>query len=140
MTLKLHKPKGISDLGLTHVAVNVRNPDSKESYTADFLVDTGAWHSMAPASELKRLGVKPLGSRKYELASGEFVEYQFGPAVISFLGELAVTEILFGPDNTEPILGCLALESAGFLVDPKNQMLRKLEALPLKGFGLKSVA
>ena len=95
---------------------------------------------MAPASELKRLGVKPLGSRKYELASGEFVEYQFGPAVISFLGELAVTEILFGPDNTEPILGCLALESAGFLVDPKNQMLRKLEALPLKGFGLKSVA
>ncbi|HKV32870.1 MAG TPA: hypothetical protein VJP89_00970 [Pyrinomonadaceae bacterium] len=140
MTLKLHKPKGSSNLGLTHVAVNVRNPDSKESYTADFLVDTGAWHSMAPASELKRLGVKPLGSRKYELASGELVEYQFGPAVISFLGELAVTEILFGPDDTEPILGCLALESAGFLVDPKNQRLRKLEALPLKGFAQKSVA
>ena len=95
---------------------------------------------MAPASELKRLGVKPLGSRKYELASGELVEYQFGPAVISFLGELAVTEILFGPDDTEPILGCLALESAGFLVDPKNQRLRKLEALPLKGFAQKSVA
>jgi len=140
MTLKLHKPKGFSNLGLTHVAVRIKNFGSEESYTADFLVDTGAWHSMAPASELKRLGVKPLGSRKYELASGELVEYQFGPAMISFLGELAVTEILFGPDNVEPILGCLALESAGYLVDPKNQRLTKLDALPLKSKALKSVA
>jgi clan AA aspartic protease len=140
MTLKLHKPKGISNLGLTHVAVSVRSFDSQASYTANFLVDTGAWHSMAPASELKRIGIKPLGSRNYELASGELVEFQFGPAKISFLGELAITEILFGPDETEPILGCLALESAGYLVDPKNQRLTKLEALPLKRVALKSVA
>jgi clan AA aspartic protease len=140
MTLKPYKPKGISDLGLTHVPVRVRKFDSKQSYKADFLVDTGAWHSMAPASELKRIGIKPVGSRRYELASGELVEYQFGPAEISFLGELTVTEILFGPENTEPILGCLALESAGFLVDPKNQRLTKLQALPLKAVALKSVA
>jgi len=140
MTLKLHKTKGFSDLGLTHVAVTIKNLNSKESYIADFLVDTGAWHSMAPASELKRIGIKPRGSRSYELANGEFVEFQFGAAEISFLGEMTVTEILFGPDNTGPILGCLALESAGYLVDPKNQRIKKLEALPLKAVALKSVA
>ena len=140
MTLKLHKPKGISNLGLTHVAVTIKNLNSKESYVADFLVDTGAWHSMAPAAELKRIGIKPRGSRSYELASGELVEFQCGAAEISFLGETAVTEILFGPDNTEPLLGCLALEAAGYLVDPKNQRIKKLGALPLKSSALKSVA
>jgi len=41
-------------------------------------------------------------------------------------------EILFGPENTEPLLGVIVLEAAGFMVDPKNQMLRKLSVRPLK--------
>jgi clan AA aspartic protease len=120
--------KGFSDMGLTHVAATVKNYDATQEYTADFLVDTGAWVSMAPASALKKIGVEPIGSRTYELANGELVEYEFGPAQIWFLGELALTEILFGPENAEPILGVLALESAGFLVDPPNQRLRKMRA------------
>lgn len=129
-------------MGLTHVAGTLKavGSDSEESYTADFLVDTGAWHSMAPASELKRLGIRPLGTREYELASGELVEYQYGAAELSFLGERALTEIVFGPDKVEPILGVMALESAGYLVDPKNQRLKKLRARPLKALALKSVA
>ena len=140
MTLKPVNLKGVSDLGLTHVAVDVKNLDSKESYTANFLVDTGAWISMAPASELKRIGIRPRGTRTYELANGELVDYEFGPAEIWFLGEQAVTEILFGPENTEPILGVIALETAGFLVDPQNQRLTKMRARPLKAVALKSVA
>src|SRR5689334_14019919 len=101
--------KGVSDLGLTHVAVEVKNFDSKESYTANFLVDTGAWISMAPASELKKIGIKPLGKRTYELANGELVDYEFGGAELWFLGEQALTEILFGPEDTEAILGVIAL-------------------------------
>lgn len=93
---------------------------------------------MVPASELKRLGIEPLGTREYELASGELVEYQYGAAMLSFLDENAVTEVVFGPDKTEPILGVMALESAGYLVDPKDRRLTKLRALPLKA--LKSVA
>ena len=122
-------------MGLTHVAGRLKAvgaTESDESYTADFLVDTGAWHSMAPASELKRIGIKPLGIREYELASGELVAYQYGAAELSFLGEQALTEVVFGPEKIEPILGVMALESAGYLVDPKNQSLKKLRALPLK--------
>lgn len=127
-------------MGLTHVAVELKNFHTKQSYTANFLVDTGAWHSMAPASELKRIGITPIGTRTYELTNGELVQYEFGPAEISFLGELAVTDVLFGPENSEPILGVIALESAGFLVDPKNQRLTKMRARPLKAVALKSVA
>ena len=119
-------------MGLTHVAVSLLNSDSKDTYNADFLVDTGAWDTMAPASELKKIGIEPDGKDVFELANGEFVEFEYGAAKLKFMNEIIGTRILFGPDSSEPILGVVALESAGFIVDPKNQTLRKLKARPLK--------
>lgn len=119
-------------MGLTHVAVKIGRLGSNNLYDAEFLVDTGAIDSMAPASELKRVGIEPVGKRAYELASGVFQEYEYGLAEVRFMGEITSTDIIFGPENTEPILGVIALENAGFVVDPKNQMLRKLKARPLK--------
>ena len=119
-------------MGLTHIAVQVRNLHSKQSFTAEFLVDTGAWNSFAPANELKRIGIEPIGKGEFELANGQREEYEYGYAELEFMDEIALARIIFGPDNTEPLLGVGALEDAGFLVDPKNQTLRKLSAFPLK--------
>jgi clan AA aspartic protease len=131
MTLK-PKPQGELKMGLTHVVVKIGNLGSDEFYDANFLVDTGAVESMAPASELKRVGIKPVGKRTYELASGELRDYEYGLAQLGFMGEITSTDIIFGPENVEPILGVLALEGAGFIVDPKSQTLRKLRVRPLK--------
>ena len=119
-------------MGLTHVAVSLLNSDSKSTYNADFLVDTGAWDTMAPASELKKIGIKPDGKDFFELANGELVEFEYGVAKLKFMNVTTGIRILFGPESCEPILGVVALESAGFIVDPKNQTLRKLKARPLK--------
>jgi len=132
MTLKRVKPQGELKMGLTHVAVKIGNLGSKNLYDAKFLVDTGAVESMAPASELRRVGIEPVGKRTYELASGELREYEYGLAELRFMDEITSTDIIFGPENIEPILGVIALEGAGFIVDPKNQTLRKLRARPLK--------
>ena len=132
MTLKRVKPQGKLKMGLTHVAVKIGNLGSKNLYDAKFLVDTGAVESMAPASELRRVGIEPVGKRTYELASGELREYEYGLAELRFMDEITSTDIIFGPENIEPILGVIALEGAGFIVDPKNQTLRKLKARPLK--------
>jgi clan AA aspartic protease len=134
MTLKLkRKPLGEINMGLTHVVVKLINSDSAEKYEADFLVDTGATDTMAPAFELKKIGMQPLGKDIYELASGEVVEYEYGNAELTFMGEDVVpVRIIFGPDNSKPILGVVALETAGYIVDPKNQRLIKLRARPLK--------
>ena len=119
-------------MGLTHVAVRLFNSTSTDTYNADFLVDTGAMDTMAPASDLKEIGIQPLGKDIYELANGELVEYEYGNAELRFMNEIVPIRIVFGPDGSEPILGVIALEAAGFIVDPKNQMLRKLKARPLK--------
>jgi hypothetical protein len=85
MKLLPRKPQGQSTIGLTHVAVKLRNFGSKDTFEANFLVNTGAMHSMAPASELRRVGIQPVGKRVYELASGELREYEYGHAEMWFM-------------------------------------------------------
>lgn len=111
-------------------ALSIGGPS--DCYTADFLVDTGAIDSMAPAGELTRIGIQPVGHRRYELADGSVHEYAFGLARIEFMGEITAGRIIFGPDDVEPLLGATALESGGMVVDPGTQTLKRLPAVSLK--------
>ena len=120
-------------MGLIHVTVALRRvEDGSAAYEADFLVDTGATDSMAPARELRRVGIAPVGRMSYELADGTVQTYDFGLARIEFMGEVTAGRVLFGSDDVEPLLGVTALESVGITVDPANRTLRRLPAIPLK--------
>lgn len=120
-------------MGLIHVAVTLKAFGAAEAtYAANFLVDTGATDSLAPAAELRKAGIEPVGKKNYELADGALQEFEFGLAQISFMGEITAGRVLFGPDDVEPLLGVTALESAGILVDPANQTLKRLPAISLK--------
>jgi predicted aspartyl protease len=76
--------------------------------------------------------VEPVGKNAYELADGSLQEYEFGLVDIAFMGEITAGRVIFGPDNAEPLLGVTALESVGIVVDPANQTLKRLPAIPLK--------
>ena len=123
----------MESMGLTHVTVRLRSLGSQNgAYEADFLVDTGATDSLAPAFELTRAGVQPVGRTAYELANGAVEEYPFGLVEIMFMGDITAGRVIFGPDNAEPILGATALESVGITVDPATRTLKRLPAIPLK--------
>lgn len=120
-------------MGITHVTTIIRSLSGEnEPYEADFLVDTGALDCLAPASSLAAVGIEAVKKKTYELASGDVVEYEVGFARLELLGDETVVEIILGPENAEPILGVLALESLGIVVDPVTQSLKRLHALPLK--------
>ena len=120
-------------MGLTHVEVKIRSfGSSNGAFEAQFLVDTGATDSLVPAPELNRIGVKPVGKQAYELANGTVEEYEFGLAEIVFMDEVTAGRVIFGPADSEPILGVTALESVGITIDPARRTLRKLPAIPLK--------
>ena len=120
-------------MDLIHVTVRLRAMQmSRKKYEADFLVDTGATDCMAPASKLRRAGVRPRGRMTYELANGKTEEYDFGLAEIEFMGEITSGRVIFGPDDAEPILGVTALDSVGIVVDPARRTLKRLPAIPLK--------
>ena len=66
-------------MGLTHLTVKLRSlADANGGYEADFLVDTGATGSLAPAAEWRKVGIRPIGKTAYELADGFVEEYEFG--------------------------------------------------------------
>jgi clan AA aspartic protease len=120
-------------MGLIHVTVALKNlAPAGGTYEADFLVDTGATDSLAPADELKKIGMLPVGKMSYELADGTLHEYEFGLAQIEFMGEVTAGGVIFGPSGTDPILGVTALESVGITIDPANRTLKRLPAIPLK--------
>src|SRR3989454_9386802 len=120
-------------MGLTHVTVALKSmKQQNEKYQADFLVYTGATDSLAPAAELRKIGLEPAGRTAYELANGKVEEYSFGLVEISFMGEITAGRVIFGPDGVEPILGVTALESVGITVDPATRTLKRLPAIPLK--------
>jgi clan AA aspartic protease len=120
-------------MGLTHVTVALKSFGAQNGvYEADFLVDTGATDSLAPESELRKAGIKPVGKTAYELANGRIEEYFFGLAEIAFMGEITAGRVIFGPDEAEPILGVTALESVGITIDPATRTLKRLPAIPLK--------
>jgi clan AA aspartic protease len=119
-------------MGLTHVTVAVSPLVGRKRFEAEFLVDTGAIDCLVPARELKRVGIKPEGRDVYELANGDTLELPVGFARIQFMGAETVSKVIFGPDEAEPILGVVALESTGIGVDPVTRTLRRMTAKPLK--------
>ena len=120
-------------MGLIRVPVSLRTLEGNgESYSADFLVDTGSTDTLVPASELRRLGVRVIDRRRYELADGGVREYEIGLARVELLDGMTAGRIVFGPDDTEPLLGMVMLESLGFTIDPVTQTLKRLPLLPLK--------
>ena len=56
----------------------------------------------------------------------------FAVARIELMGEIVGSTVLFGDENTEPLLGVTALESLGIVIDSLNQQLKKLPAVRLK--------
>ena len=120
-------------MGIIRITTRLTNLEKTvESYEADFLVDTGAIDCMAPASELIKAGIKVEGKEVYELANGQPIEYKYGFARVSFMGSETVAQVIFGPEDTEPILGVVALENTGIGVDPVTRTLKKMSAKPHK--------
>jgi clan AA aspartic protease len=120
-------------MGLTRVTTKLTSIDSPESsYESIFLVDTEATDCLAPADELEKLGVRKEGKTSYEFADGSVREYFFGLVRIEFMGEITAGRVIFGETGVEPLLGVTALESVGITVDPANQSLKRLPAIPLK--------
>jgi len=121
------------NMGVIYAVTEVTNiKGDTGSFSMPFLVDTGATDTVIPASELDKIGVAREGKRAYELADGTVVVYDVGYAFVCVNGEKVAANVIFGGEDCEPLLGVTVLESAGFIVDPARQILKKSAAIPLK--------
>lgn len=120
-------------MGPIHVTVRVENlARSGKPYEKEFLIDTLAIDCLAPASALQQAGVAVEGRDVYQFADGEILDYPYGFALVSFMGSKTVVQIIFGPEDAEPILGVAALENVGIGIDPVARTLKRMAAKPLR--------
>ena len=121
-------------MGLTRVTVTIRNPaERNRAWEGLFLVDTGATDCLVPRKHLESIGLVPETQRVYELADGSEVRLDVTIGRVEFMGEIVGATLIMGNDDAEPLLGVTALESVGIEVDPVNQTLKRMPAVPLKG-------
>ena len=122
-------------MGAIHVTVTIRNPaEPDRAWDGLFLVDTGATDCLVPRQWLESIGLAPKGQRTYELADGSELRMDVTTADVEFMGEIVGATIIMRDIDAEPLLGVTALDSVGIEVDPRNQTLKRLPAVRLKGF------
>ncbi len=118
------KPVRETDLGHIYAEITVRPmARSKKSWSGRALVDTGATDTFLPSGALRKLGIKPVGRRAYEMADGTVHELPFGVAAIEVAGEITGGAVVFAGEDEEALLGVTVLESAGFWIDPRAERL-----------------
>lgn len=135
--LKLLRPKQVrgKDMGTTYITVAIRNPAQPERvWEGEFLVDTGATDTMVPKQHLEAIGIAPKAERDFGMADGSEILLGIAGADLEFMGESTYGTVVFGPENSMPLLGVTAMQSVGIEVDPHNETLKKLSSVHMRGF------
>ena len=120
----------MSALGVFYQTVKIGNPVGGDMVEVEAMVDTGAIHSMFPASLLEHLQVEPMRNYTFSVADGSLVEYPYGEAMVQIDGEFRTCSVIFGPED-DALLGATTLENFNLIVDSVHQRLVPAEVLPL---------
>jgi clan AA aspartic protease len=114
-------------MGLTYLEIEVAGPATPDdSEPVEFLVDSGAVHSVVPSATLDRLGVGTLDSQEFRLADGSKVTRRKGVAVFRYGQRVGGADVIFGEPGDSSLLGATTLESLGLVLDPLRRELRPL--------------
>lgn len=116
-------------MGLTVLEIEVGNPARPEvTEKIEFLIDSGAIYSVAPAPILERLGIRPLAEQQFRLADGSKIVRKKGVAVFKYGDRIGGADIIFGEEGDSMLLGAFTLEALGLSLDP---LRRELKPLPM---------
>ena len=117
-------------MGETYATVTIKNPaDRERAWEGEFLVDTGAHDTFVPRKHLEAIGLEPEGMKSYVLADGSTVQMEVAEARVETMGRFGGLNVVFGSDDSGPLLGVIALETLGAEVDPINERLKLIPAM-----------
>ncbi len=116
-------------MGIFKVTIQIGDPRGERFETVSALVDTGASHTAAPASLLRRLGVAPHTRSPFELADGSIQEFDVGLTWVRLDGGTTITSVVFGPEGAESVLGAITMEQLLVAPDPVRRRLMHVPGL-----------
>ena len=118
-------------MGTFYWPMEVSSGDGSRCETVDALVDTGASHTVSPASMLRRLGVIPYRTVLHRIADGNRIPREIGETKLRVNGLEATRIVAFGDDDFPPLMGADTLQGILLAVDPVEERLVPTDALLL---------
>ena len=116
-------------MGTFTIPIQIGDLAGQNFVSLQALVDTGATYTSIPESTLAQLGVEIRESRSFEVADDRIGEYSVGYASIRLEEQEIIAMVVFAPEDSAPLLGATALETASLAVDPVHQRLISVPAL-----------
>jgi clan AA aspartic protease len=98
-----------------------------------FLVDTGAFFTVAPRDVLAALKVLPIREETVQFADGRKARWKVGEVRLDVDGRSVTTLVLFGKKDTQPLLGAYSLEGLGLSVDSRHRRLTPMPVVIVAG-------
>jgi predicted aspartyl protease len=109
------------DNNMSRFTVNLTAINPKEEHRCtppvEVMVDTGAELSWLPRQLLLDAGIIPKGKKRFETATKQIAERDFGYAILKAEGYATIDEIVFAEDSDMSLLGVRTLEGFSVMVD-----------------------
>jgi clan AA aspartic protease len=114
-------------MGITFVDAVVAGPKGRK--TVEFLIDTGAWHSLLPIDVWRKLGLKALERQIFTLADGTHIERQISECRLTFQGKRRHVPVILGRRGDDALMGATTLEILGLVFDPLSRTLKPMRGV-----------
>ena len=116
-------------MGAFRKEIEIGDPDGSRYDSFIAPVDTGTSMTTMPASSLRELGVTPHDEFTFVLADGQRIQRDVGETWVRIDGRAIITQIVFGDESVQPILGAYTLQGLMLAVETPNERLVRTEAL-----------
>lgn len=108
---------------LSQVALGQLPADQVRSLDAQALVDTGATLVSLPASDIARLGLRPIRQKRARTAAGVVTQQVYSAVRVTVEGRDCLVEVAELPDGSPALLGQIPLELMDYWIDMTNKCL-----------------
>ena len=112
-------------MGQFEVRMTVSNLSDESGREVDALVDTGSRRTMLPGDLLRQMQTPVRWTGQFEMADGRVVEMPVGEARVAVNGMDVATQVIFGPDGCQAMLGAITLQELELVVDVPNERLAR---------------
>jgi len=124
-------------MGYTRVRVRIAHPGQPSKYReTELLVDTGAVYTVVKAKDLRELGIESVDKMDFYSINNQKLTREVGVSIIEVMGRRWLTNVIFGEEGDNEVLGVTTLEQLGLQVDPVKG---EIKPMPLYLLALSSL-
>ena len=110
-------------MGTFYVTIQVADRFRERYVNVDAMVDTGSTYTSLPGSMLDGLGIEREETDVFELADNRLVEYDMGETRVRLEDRELTVPVVFGSDDSAPLVGMTTLEILRLGIDPVAEKL-----------------